>query len=146
MKKLTFLLAATIILGGCVSPNMLPKSAAEVNYSAVGMVKGSGWHDGAIYEATEAEIITAVRAALLINGFKIQEFSRENRRFTAENPMTLYTWTSHLGVYYRPYSDRKVEVHVVALSDKDVNILVGDSQSPIPPKIIASIYSSLSRR
>jgi len=146
VKNILILLFSTIILLGCASPGMLPKSAAEIDFSAVGMVKGSGWHDGAVYEATEDEVISAVRAALMVNGMRIKEFSKADRRFMAESPMNLYRWASYIGIYYRPRSAGKFEVHVVALSNKDVNILTDDSEAPLPPKILASIYSSLSRR
>lgn len=148
MKHIVFLAVSILILvliQGCASSGMIPKSSAEVDFSAVGMVKGSGWHDGAIYTATEDEVISAVRTALIANGLRIDEFSRENRRFMAKFPMNFYRWASYVGVYYRPLPERKFEVHVVALSNKDVNVLTDDSESPLPPKIIASIYSNLSR-
>lgn len=144
-KRITVILVAAMLLG-CASPNMLPKSASDVDYSAVGLVKGSGWHDGAVHDATEEELIAAIRAALMANGLKLNEFSKEDHRFVAENPMNLYRWATYVNIYYRPVADRKFEVHVVALSVKDVNVLANDSESPLPPRLIASIQSALSRK
>ena len=145
-KKLACLLSATSLIIGCTSPRMLPQSNAEIDYSAVGYVKDSGWHDGAVYEASEDEVFAAIRAALLANGLNIQESSRENRKFIAESPWNMHRYASYVAIYYRLQSERKIEVHVVALGTKDINVLAGDSSMPLPPIIIASIKSSLSRR
>jgi hypothetical protein len=134
------------ILSACATPAMLPQSHADVDYSASGFVKGSGWHDGAAFEATEEEIILAIKAALLANGLQIQEFSRDNRKFVAESSMNLYRWASYVAVYYRPLNDKRIEIHVVSIGTKDINVLTDDSEMPLPPRIVASVSSNLSRR
>lgn len=144
MKKL-LALTVIIILSGCASPNRLPNTIEKVNFSAVGMVNGSGWNDGAIYEATEEELIKAIKNALAANGMTIHEFSRERHLFKAELPMNLERWATYAGVYYQSISEDKFDVHIIALGTKDVNILTTDSESPLPPKLLSSIQSSLSR-
>jgi hypothetical protein len=145
IRKILFISAAAIV-AACATPAMLPQSNADVDYSATGFVKGSGWHDGAVYDASEEEMVAAIRSAFLANGLQIQEFSREDRRFVAESPMNLQRWASYVAVYFRPIGGKRTEVHVVSIGTKDINILAGDAVMPLPPKIVASISSSLSRK
>jgi hypothetical protein len=146
MNVTPLILAVAVTLLGCASPNRLPSSVAEVDFSALGFVEGSGWHDGAVFQASEDEIVSAIRSALVTNGLRINEFSKNDRRFRAESPLTWTRWDSYIGVYYRPVSEHRYEVHVVAIGTKDVNVIADDPEPPIPPRVIASIYSALSRR
>lgn len=147
-SKLAVLTAifAAVLVSACATPAMLPQGNADVDYSAAGFVKGSGWHDGAAYEATEEEIVLAIKSALLANGLQIQEFSRDKRKFVAESPMNLYRWASYVAVYYRHLNDKRIEIHVVSIGTKDINVLTDDSEMPLPPRIVASVSSNLSRR
>ena len=144
--KLSIAILAVSLISACATPAMLPQTDTAVDYSAAGYVEGSGWHDGAVYEATENEITAAIRASLLANGLQIQEFSSENKRFVAESPMNLYRWARYVAVYYRTLPSQKIEIHVVSIGTKDINVLAGDSEMPLPPRIVASVSSNLSRR
>lgn len=144
MTRLTLVLSFAL-LAGCATPTMLPKTT-EVDFSAVGYVKGSGWHDGAIFDASEADTVAAIRAALASNGLALHEFDERQRKFVAESPMNLHRWASFVAVYYRPLSPTRTEVHVVTLGTKDINALADDSEAPISPRVVASIGTALSKR
>jgi len=139
-------LSVAVVISACATPGMLPQTQKEIDYNAVGYVKGSGWHDGAIFDFTEADVVEAVRSALLANGMQIHEFSKEERKFIAEIPWNAHRYVNYVAVYYRGLGDKKTEIHVVSLSTKDINVLADDSELPLPPKIVASVTSRLSRQ
>lgn len=136
---------AFALLAGCATPSMLPKPS-EVDFSAVGYFKGSGWHDGAVFDANETETVAAIKAALAAHSLGLQEFDERQRKFVAESPMNLHRWASYVAVYYRPVTAARTEVHVVTLGTKDINVLADDSEAPISPRVVASIGTALSKR
>lgn len=137
--------SAAILQAGCASVGSLPASTAEVDFSQVGRGPDKAWHDGAVYTASVPDVMRAAVAALQVNGFKIERQSDTDCSVVGSTPTTIQTWNSVVGVYCRPRSSEQVEVHVMAKGTKDVNPLAGDATVPIPPRIISSITSALTR-
>lgn len=146
MRKGILAAIALILVSGCATVESLPDSVDQVDFDFVGQSHTGHWHDGAVFEATFDEVIRAALSAMSANGYQLVAESRENRVIKGRRPMTGQTWASVVAVYYRERPPSKTEVHVIGLSTKDKNILTGDATLPIPPRILASIASYLSRR
>ena len=145
MQKEILAAIACLLMSGCATVASLPESAEQVDFNIVGQSNAGHWHDGAVYEATFDEVIRAALAAMSANGYELVTESRENRVIKGRRSMTFQTWASVVAIYYRERAPAKTEVHVIGLSTKDKNILAGDATLPIPPRILASIASYLSR-
>ncbi|MDB4251080.1 hypothetical protein N9831_00035 [Amylibacter sp.] len=144
--RIFLLFIFAIVLSGCASKSMLPKSSSEINFS---MNEGkTGWSQ---YKQVETfrgyqkdRIYAAAKAGLGAAGFALREADISAGRVVGEHGITLHDWNIIAGVYFRE-SGMNTDVAIVIEGSKDTGFsgdVTGDGWSG---KIIKEMYNYLAQ-
>ncbi len=117
-------LSLSFALSSCItaSINMLPRSAADVDFSdsTEGKTGWSEYRERATFEiADEARVIAAAKDGLGSAGFALLKVDRVNQVVFGEHGATLHDWNVVAGIYYTFAGTSSVEVLVIAQGSKD---------------------------
>lgn len=122
MNKPLIALSCALLMFGCASPSMLPRSSSEVNFGqeSEGKVGWSKYREEARFKNTSTtKAIEAAKAGLGDAGFALKSVDREKGVVMGEHGMTMHDWNVVAGVYVRQDGKDSL-VMVIVEGSKDI--------------------------
>jgi hypothetical protein len=119
--KYTLSVVLIFLLSSCATTNMLPDSAASVDFDAP---EGKqGWskykHVESFHGYTPSQIYDALKVGLGDAGFSIRIADKSLGKVIGEHGMTLHDWNIIAGTYFKQ-DDNVIRVMVIVEGSKDI--------------------------
>src|SRR4030095_15032143 len=130
MKGLFVLLATSLLLSGCATVSMLPKTSSEVQFGDVpeGKTGWSSYREETRFRGVPTSVIAeAAKAGLADAGFALRSADRVGGVVIGEHGMTAHDWNILAGVYFKSDGDDTI-VAVLVEGSKDIGF-AGDVTS-----------------
>jgi S1-C subfamily serine protease len=144
---LSILICLAALAGGCVSPNVLPASAAAADFenSVEGKTGWSKYQELARFEGIGADrIFDAAKAGLGQARFSLLTASRELGVVKGEHGMTMHDWNVVAAVYFRE-RESGCDVKVIVEGSKDYGFSGDATGDAWTSRILGNMRAMLAR-